>query len=249
MNVHKGEILAIAGVNGSGKSTLMKVISGYEKPLYGTILLNDLSIEKYQQKELAQLRCLLSQETHIPYSISVLETVVMGRFPYLEYERASQSYEIAREILSDLEIGHLSARDIRTLSGGERQKVHFARVMAQISSKGSEKDRFILLDEPLKGLDMAQQHFILAKIQEKAKKDNVGVVMILHDLNLAAQYSNRIILLANQSILADGNPRQVLTIAHIKEAYGMNALVTEHPIYHCPMITSINKNHSKIMIA
>lgn len=241
LDIRPSEILAIVGTNGSGKSTLLNCIAGFETAKTGTVFLNEKQLSDYSQITLAQMRAFLSQQTYIYYPIKVLDVVMMGRFPYQSTEREQESKKIAEQILSDLGIIHFSNRIVNSLSGGEQQKVHLARVLTQMVAPQTPHHRFLLLDEPLKGLDLAQQHYILKHIK-KAAKNGLGVVMVLHDLNLVAQYADRVIMIHNSEVLVEGTPEKVLSPKYIYTTYGVEVQVNPHPVSQRPMITVSMEN-------
>lgn len=238
MSVLPGEVVAILGPNGAGKSTLLAVLSGALKPKTGTALLDGDQLQDWAPRKLAQKRAFLPQHSELAFGFRVLEVVLLGRSPYAGKTSRAQDTAIAEAALEQTEVSHLSDRIYTTLSGGERQRVQMARILSQIEQTGSQKtmpERYLLLDEPTNSLDLAHQHAILA-IGRKAATRNVGVVAILHDLNLAAMYADRILVLQSGRVVAKGLPKDVLTESMIHDAFGLSVNVTQHPSRECPHV-------------
>jgi iron complex transport system ATP-binding protein len=168
---------------------------------------------------------------------------LMGRLPHLKGAESARDYEIAHAALEAVEAEHLAERLYTTLSGGEKQRVQLARVLAQIwEARHDETDtdgaRFLLLDEPTSNLDLAHQHSTLG-VARRFAREGVGVLVILHDLNLAAQYADRILMLNDGRIAHAGSPREVLTRDAIHEVFGVEAIVTRHPSADCPLVVPV----------
>ncbi len=236
-HLRPGELLAIVGANGAGKSTLLKSIAGHLFHKSGQISLNQKKLENWSPKELAQQRAVLSQHIQLSFSFSVLETVLLGRFVK---EPIQKSRAIALWALELVNLKDKIHQDVRTLSGGEQQRVHFARVLTQLYNPDSDSPKYLLLDEPTASQDIAQQHQLLQLAKRSAQELDYGVLVVLHDMNLAAQYVDRLLLLKNGRLLAIGPPREVLTVENIKTAFQVDTIVQEHPLYDCLQITTIN---------
>lgn len=233
--VSAGEVLAVVGPNGAGKSTLRKVLCGDLQPSSGEVLMNGRPLVEWSLTRRAQVRAVLPQDSSLNFPFSVLEVVLMGRAPHLKGAEALHDYEIARSALDAVEAGHLEERIYPTLSGGERQRVHLARVLAQVWEPPADGVRYLLLDEPTSNLDLAHQHSTLKAMRRFAREGVAGMV-ILHDLNLASQYADRIMMLKEGRVAALGSPADVLTPDIIREIFAVPVIVTKHPQLDCPLI-------------
>src|SRR5271157_53151 len=238
-NVEKGECIGIIGPNGSGKSTLLKTLSKILKPSSGKVVLCGKELEKYSAKELARNVAVVPQDTTIDFDSTCLEVVLMGRNPHMRrFElEGRKDMDIARESMVLTNTWHLRERPLTEISGGERQRVIIARALAQEPS-------VLLLDEPVSHLDINHQIEILDLVEKLKKDRGLVIISVLHDLNLAARYCDRMILLADNKILVAGGPDQVLTREHIRQAFHANVLVRKHPLTGFLYITLLNSMDS-----
>ncbi|MDQ2746236.1 MAG: heme ABC transporter ATP-binding protein [Acidobacteriota bacterium] len=231
-----GEILAVVGQNGAGKSSLLKILCGDLKPSSGAVKMENVGLSEWKSADSAKIRAVLPQDSGLNFPFTVSEVVLMGRAPHLGKTESARDYEIAEAALAKFEVADLRDRIYPTLSGGERQRVHLARVAAQIWEPSAENQpRFLFLDEPISSLDLAHQHQTLKAITRFAR-EGVGVFLILHDLNLTAQYADRILVLQNGEVLAIGTPAEIFTAPILKQAFGVEAVVSKHPFFDCPLI-------------
>ncbi|MGI8787892.1 MAG: heme ABC transporter ATP-binding protein [Pyrinomonadaceae bacterium] len=235
MEMRGGEVLAIVGQNGAGKSTLRKVLCGDLIPTGGAVLMSGKSLADWTLTNRAKVRAVLPQDSTLNFPFTVLEVVLMGRAPHVAGAESETDYRIARAALAEVDALDLEQRIYPTLSGGERQRVHLARVLAQIWESRNGEPRYLLLDEPTSNLDLTHQHSTL-KIARRFAKEGVAVLIILHDLNLAAQYADQILILKNGRIFAFDTPEKVLTPDAIHEAFRVNVSVIKHPHFDCPLI-------------
>ena len=235
LSLRAGEILVVVGQNGAGKSTLRKVLSGDLPPTSGEVWMNNRPLAAWPLAERAKVRAVLPQDSALSFPFTALEVVLMGRAPHLSGAESKHDYEIARQALAAVEAGQLEDRIYPTLSGGERQRVHLARVLAQIWESSSNQTRSLLLDEPISNLDIAHQHQIL-RIARDLAQQQVAVLIILHDLNLAAQYADKIALLKDGRIIALDVPSKILTPELIRETFGVAVGIIKHPYFDCPLI-------------
>ena len=221
----KGECLGIIGPNGSGKSTLLKTLSKVLKPSCGKVVLLGKELERYSAKELARNMAVVPQDTNVDFDFTCLEVVLMGRNPHMKrFElEGRKDMDIAREAMTLTNTWHLRERPLAEVSGGERQRVIIARALAQEPS-------VLLLDEPVSHLDINHQIEVLDLAVRLKNERGLVVVIILHDLNLAARYCDRLLLLYDSKILVSGTPDEVLTRENIKKAFHANVLVRRHPI-------------------
>lgn len=212
LELNPGEILAILGPNGAGKSTFFKILSGELRCKHGAIGYNGHDIHRLKSKELAAVRAVMPQHTQVNFPFTVQEVVELG----LISTRAKDPSNLIHEVLEATNTFHLRDRVFNTLSGGEKQRVQLARVLVQIWET-KPFPRYLLLDEPTSSLDIAQQHAVL-KILKTLKSRNIGILVILHELNLAAQYADKIALLKDGAVAKAGTVEEVLEekiLAHV----------------------------------
>jgi len=227
-HLNAGEITTLIGPNGAGKSTLFAALAADVEPTAGRVVLDGQSIEKYTPKELALKRAVLPQDQVVRFSYSVEEIVELAR---LSHETSpDEDAQIITDSLVRAEVEHLRLRDVQTLSGGEMSRAGFARVLAQTTP-------VLLLDEPTAALDLRHQELVLRNARQ-LRDFGACVVIVLHDLNLAAAYSDRVIMMADGRIVADGTPEEVFTSERIEEVYRQPVVVTSHPTRGCPLILS-----------
>ena len=235
LHARPGELLAIVGPNGAGKSTLLKLCAGELTPQKGAVLLNQQPLPNYTQRQLARLRAVLHQQNALSFPFRVSELVLMGRYPHYHTQPDAHDYHVAEAALNSVGLGHFANRYVTTLSGGEQQRVHLARVLAQL---WDAPDALLLLDEPTTGLDLLHQQQILTTARKMAEK-GYAVVAVLHDLNMAAQYAHQMIMLKNCATIAVGSPREVLTAAHIEYVFGLPVQLVDSPVHDSPLIVPI----------
>lgn len=234
-DLRSGELLTIVGRNGAGKSTLLRHISG-DLRSRGDITVFGTELAAAGTRELARRRAVLAQSTNLNFAYEVEEVVLLGRIPHQKRQvESGEDRDIARLSLERVGLAHLAGRNYLTLSGGEQQRVHLARVLAQLHD--TPGDRLLLLDEPTSSLDISYQHEVL-RLARELGREGVGVLAVLHDLNLASQYADRVLMLARRHVLAYGTPREVLTPATVREAFGHEVIITDHPTLGFPLILS-----------
>ncbi len=235
-SVDKGECIGIIGPNGSGKSTLLKAMSKILKPTSGKVVVCGKGLERYTVKELARRMAVVPQETGIEFDFTCLEIVLMGRNPHMgRFEvEGKKDMDIAREAMELTNTWHLKDRPFSRISGGERQRVIIARALAQEPS-------VLLMDEPVSHLDINYQIEILDLVERMKEERRMVVIIVFHDLNLAARYCDRLILLSDSRILAAGKPEEVLTQDHIHEAFHANVVVRKHPLTGYVYVTPLNE--------
>ena len=220
----RGTILGLLGPNGSGKTTLLRLIAGTLVPLSGRVTLDGADVRRLSRRDLARQIAVVPQETHTTFDFTVLDIVLMGRYPHLgafELEGAAD-VAIAREALAATGTAELAARPFATLSGGEKQRVVIASALAQASS-------ILLLDEPTASLDLGYQIEIATLLTRLNRDRGTTMVISTHDLNLAAALCSEVVLLRQGQVLARGATADVLTAAHVRTLYGVDADVQFHP--------------------
>ena len=230
-SVNSGEMLGIVGPNGSGKSTLLRILCGLLRPRSGHVALDGKPLAAFSGMERARTLAFLPQSVNPAFALTVFEVVCLGRYPHIGAFGAPRAHdlEIARRCMQDTEIESLHAREFMDLSGGERQRVLLASILAQ------EPD-ILLLDEPTSALDIHHQIEIFALLK-RLSSEGYGIAVVTHDLNLAARFCDRLLLLsAKHGTLAEGAPDAVLTEAMLTEAYSSSVRVTPHPFTGTPFI-------------
>ena len=221
LSVSQGEFVVIIGPNGTGKTSLLKAMAGLVR-ISGEIEIMGSPLGDYSRRQLAESVAVVPQQVPIEFPFTVAETVLMGRSPHLgilEVE-GERDREIAQQAMEFTEVAHLAGRRLDELSGGERQRVIIARAICQ-------EPQLILLDEPTASLDPAHQVRIMDLMERLRSEEGVTIVMVSHDLNLAAMYGDRLLLLENGSIISSGPPRKVLTTDQLEKSYGCRMVVEE----------------------
>jgi iron complex transport system ATP-binding protein len=230
-SVHKGEMLGLIGPNGSGKSTLIKALSHVITPRSGCVILDGKDISAIRRTELARLLAVVPQTPILPSSFSAFEIVLMGRNPHLGLLRYESpvDIEITYRAMERTATLPFAERRIGELSGGEIQRTVIARALAQ-------QTQIILLDEPTANLDINHQLEILDLIKSLCTQNHLTVIITVHDLNLAAQYCDRLVLIKKGRVHAEGLPEAVITADNIREVYGTDNCVYTHPINGRPTV-------------
>ncbi|MGH8564284.1 MAG: heme ABC transporter ATP-binding protein [Gammaproteobacteria bacterium] len=226
-----GEVVALVGPNGAGKSTLLGVLAGLRPPSGGGVWLCGRALGAYEVQALARVRALLPQGSRFDFPLTALEVVLLGRLPHCRGREQERDYSVAGQALSAVDAGGLAERRLPTLSGGERQRVQLARVLAQIWEPAPDApERFLLLDEPNAGLDLAHEHGVLGLIRRLCREQGIGVLMVLHDLQLASRYADRVIVLKEGRVLTAGPPDSALTRDVLLRAYGVDVDILPGPL-------------------
>ncbi len=229
MQVRPGEVLSILGLNGAGKSTLLRVLAGALVPASGEVSLQGRPLAAIPDRERARLLAMVPQEAHIPFPFTALEIVLMGRTPHLPrfgFE-SRRDIDAALAAMEATDCRHLASRDLNTLSGGERRRVIIARALAQ-------EARWMLLDEPMSFLDIRHAAELSRLIRALAAERGIGVAMVMHDLSLSAAASDRIVMLREGAIAAQGTPREVISTATILDVFGTAVTVGQDPRSQAP---------------
>ena len=222
-DVDRGTIVGVLGPNGSGKTTLVRILAGMLRPDSGRVLLDGASVADLPRRELARRVALVPQETQTTFDFSVIDIVLMGRYPHLgrfELERPAD-LEIARNALRATGTETLESRAFATLSGGEKQRVIIAAALAQASD-------ILLLDEPTTALDIGYQFEIAALLKRLNADHGTTMVVSTHDLNLAAALCERVVLIKSGGVIAHGPTAETLTAHNIRLLYDVDADVQFH---------------------
>ena len=235
LEINKGDFLGIIGPNGSGKSTLMKLMTRVLSPDKGRTLLEGRDVQELKLKDLAQKIAFVPQDTFISFPFTVEETVLLGRIPHLgrlQFE-TKKDFLAAEKAMELTDTASLKDKYIDELSAGERQRVFIARALAQEPS-------LLFLDEPTSHLDIGHQIQMLDLLKRLNDKNGMTVFLVLHDLNLASEYCDRIILLENGRIFKQGGPKEVLTYQNIETVYKTMVIVKENPVSLKPYVLLVS---------
>ena len=243
MTAEPGQFIGLIGPNGSGKTTLLRVISGILPPKAGQILLQGTKLEKISRRKLAQTVACLSQDLALDLSFTVREITLMGRSPHLSKigRETAKDFEIAKRAMQLADVLHLADRLITEISGGERQRAFIAMCLAQ-------DPKVLLLDEPTSHLDIAHQLSALDLIGKLNRQTNMTVIAVFHDLNLAAEYCDKLLVLNRGRVEDFGSPEDVLTADMILKVYGAKVQTLRNPLSNKPhIVLTAHMNHCASM--
>jgi len=218
LEAKSGEVLAVIGANGAGKSTLIRCINRILKPQKGTVFLDGKELSSFTAKERACMLGYVPQTAKDVFSLNVMETVLMGRKPHISWGVGKKDLKIVNSILLRMGLKQFVERYLYELSGGERQKVLIARALAQ-------EPEVLLLDEPTSNLDVRHQLEVMELIQSIAREQKKCVIIVVHDLNLAARFADKILMLKGGVVFAAGKAQDVLTTENIKDVYGVDSMI------------------------
>jgi iron complex transport system ATP-binding protein len=234
--VEKGEFVGVIGPNGSGKTTLLKILYRLLSPQKGEILFELVPMRKMDRNDIAKRVAVVAQETQLLFPFSVLETVLMGRSPYLGHLmfESEKDLEIAKKAMEWTKVFPFSERPMDELSGGERKRVFIARALAQ-------EPEVILLDEPTANLDIHHQIDFLDLILTLNRERGLTIVMASHDMNIASEFCDRLILLQDGRIYKMGTPDEVITKENIESVYGCEVWIDQNPVSGMPRINLSKK--------
>ncbi len=235
LSISSGEVMGILGPNGSGKSTLLKVLMNILNPQGGSVALFGNPYTSLSQSQITRRVAFVPQETQQAFPFTINEMVLMGRYPHhnrtwgLGWE-SPQDRAVAIQAMQDLDVAHLGTRLITDVSGGERQRAVIARALAQ-------EPEVLLLDEPTAFLDLHHQLDIARIIRDLNRTRGLTVVLVSHDLNLASQYCDRVMLMKGGEIATIGSPQQVISREYLEPVYGCQVLIDSHPQSGVPRVT------------
>jgi len=239
LRVEPGEIIAIIGPNGAGKSTLLRTLNASLRATRGEVLLDGKPLQSLARRAIARRIAVVAQEADLRFPVTVMEFVLGGRYAWSSAWgwETDRDVEIARGILGETELENFATRLMSELSGGERQRAVLARALAT-------EAKVLLLDEPTANLDLAHQATMLRLVRGRCDKRESAAVVVTHDVNLAAEFSDRVLLLKNGREIAAGSPRQVLNPQLLRTVFGLEVLVDAHPITGAPRITPVHTMRS-----
>lgn len=233
LDIKAGELVAIIGANGSGKTSLVKALTGDLGLSAGRVLLNQKPLGEYSPEAKARAVAILPQQSILSFPFTAEEVAALGRMPHAS--GAAIDRDIVRQVLAEMDISYLAKRYYTQLSGGEKQRVQLARVMAQVWRAEDSDFRLLVLDEPTSALDVGHQQQLM-KAARRLVDNGAAVLMILHDFNLAARYADRIVAMSCGSIALQGRPDAVVTSANMKHLFGIDASVIAHPVSGHPVV-------------
>lgn len=234
--INSGEFVAVLGPNGAGKSSLFKVLTREYSFFSGNVVLNGRDYTDWQPEQIALQIGVLPQSSSLNFPFCAFEVVLLGRLPHSTGR--SRDQQIALEALKKVDASHLAETSYLSLSGGEKQRVQLARVLAQIwEDTETSEGRYLLLDEPTSALDLAHQHMILQQAKSLSN-EGTGVVAILHDLNLAAEYADRIVMLKDGKIHSEGSVEQSIKPNLIRQLFDIKVDIIQHPHSQKPLVIS-----------
>jgi ABC-type cobalamin/Fe3+-siderophores transport system ATPase subunit len=241
LTLRPGEITAIIGPNGAGKSTLLQSMNGHVRQVAGAVLLEGKPLESFNRRTIGRRVAVVAQEAELRFPVTVLEFVLGGRFAWAVHAgwgwETDRDLQVANEVLHETELTQLSGRLMNELSGGERQRAVLARALATEAS-------FLLLDEPTANLDLSHQATLLALVRNRCDTERVAALVVTHDINLAAQFADNILLMKEGKAIRYGKPGDVLTTELLREVFDVKVLVDTHPITGAPRVTPIHETRS-----
>ena len=238
LKLEPGEITAIIGPNGAGKSTLLRALNGQVRGASGAVLLDGEPVEKFSRRSIGRRIAVVAQEAELRFPVTVLEFVLGGRFAWASNAgwgwETERDLNVAHEVLQETKLSDLGGRLMNELSGGERQRAVLARALATEAG-------FLLLDEPTANLDLSHQATLLALVRNRCDQHQAAALVITHDINLAAQFADHILLMKNGKVLQAGPPPAVLTPELLHEIFAVTVLVDAHPVTNAPRVTPVHE--------
>jgi iron complex transport system ATP-binding protein len=238
LSLSTSEILAIIGPNGAGKSTLLRTLNGSLKPSAGQILLDGEPLKNYSRRAVARRIAVVAQEAELRFPVTVLEFVLGGRYASITSGtwgwETSDDIAAVRRVLRETQLEDMSIRLMNELSGGERQRAVLARALAT-------EAKHLLLDEPTANLDLAHQASIFALVRKRCRSEQVSAVVVTHDVNLAAEFADHILLLKGGKTISYGTPTTVLRPDVLQSVFELKVLVDQHPLSLVPRITPVHE--------
>jgi len=238
LRAEPGEVVAIIGPNGAGKSTLLRTLNGTLMPTSGAVLLDEKPIQSYARRTIARRIAVVAQEADFRFPVTVFEFVLGGRYAWSNSRvwgwESGRDVEIAHNVLNETELVGFESRLMNELSGGERQRAVLARALAT-------EAKVLLLDEPTANLDLAHQATMLRLVRARCDTRKTAAVVVTHDVNLAAEFSDRVMLLKDGRVIKTGSPHEVLTPELLRSVFDLQVLVDAHPISGAPRITPVHR--------
>ena len=236
-----GQFNMILGPNGSGKSTFLKIFGGEINHYTGSIFYNSKNISGLSKASLAKERAVMSQQPELSFPLAVEEVVMMGRYPHFTFNPGKKDERICYEVMKLLHLNEFKERNYVTLSGGEKQRVQFARMLAQVHEAPATGYRYIFLDEPLNNLDINYQQEFL-QIAASIVKENTVLVAVMHDINLALQYADKLFFLKEGELVEQGKAKEIVTAALIEKVFNIKTTIINNPVSETPLVVFNGKH-------
>lgn len=230
-----GEFAMILGPNGSGKSSFLKIFSGETVNFSGNVFYNTTSLKDISKETLAKYRAVMSQQPELSFPLTVEEVVMMGRYPHFTFSPNKKDFTICEEVIDLMNLHPFKERNYMTLSGGEKQRVQYARVLSQVWEKATDGCRYLFLDEPLNNLDINYQQEFL-QIAKKLKDANTVLIAVMHDINLAIQHADTLVFLKEGELVAKGKPKEILNELLIENVFGVHTTIINNPVTNAPLL-------------
>ena len=221
LDISNSQLISVIGPNGVGKSTLIHCLNKILSPTHGTVMIDGRPVKDYDIKELAKKVGYVPYSSSDTFPMTVVDTILMGRNPHRKWNSLKTDLKVAQEVMEMMDISHLALRPFNELSAGQHQRVMLARGLAQ-------EPEILLLDEPTANLDIRHQMDVIRLLKNLSDKKGILVIMISHDLNIAAKYSDNIVMLSKGGVFAVGNPAEVITPENVKEVYGVDCNVIQN---------------------
>ena len=235
LELHPGRITAILGPNGAGKTSLLRILSGEWQADSGTVELNGVELGHIPVRRLAQLRAYLHQESSLTFAFTVLEVVLLGRSPHMHGGERPEDYNAARKALAEVDLAERESDFYTALSGGEKQRVHLARILAQMDENRITEPRCLFLDEPTNNLDLSHQQMVY-KVARRMAENDVSVCMVVHDLNQAFQVADHVVILDKGCKALEGDPGKIAWSTECERIFGVRLRRMEIPGSTCPYL-------------
>jgi iron complex transport system ATP-binding protein len=237
LRVEPSKVISIIGPNGAGKSTLLRALNGNVKPSSGEVMLDDRSVFSYARRVVAQRVAVVAQESDVRFPVTVFEFVLGGRYAWANVTawgwESDRDLELAQKAIAETELDGFEFRLMDELSGGERQRAVLARALAT-------EAKLFLLDEPTANLDLAHQATMLRLIRSRCDTSNSAAVVVTHDVNLAAEFSDELMLMKDGRSVAFGSPHEVLSEQLLKDIFDLKVIVDAHPVSGAPRVTPVH---------
>lgn len=233
LRIEPGEVTVVVGPNGAGKSSLLRALCGELTTTEGTVSIDDQSLESLSLHNRAEQLAVMSQSSQLNFPFTAAEVVSLGRIPHDSGKQRDE--QIVAAALRAVDAHYLVARPYTNMSGGEKQRVQLARALAQIWEPAHAGNRYLLLDEPTSAFDLSHQQMTGRIVREFADQ-GVGLLLVMHDLNFAAQCADNLVVLNNGRIAAQGAPESILSRELVDEVFQVDCVISRHPINNAPMV-------------
>lgn len=240
LQIPPGQFTAVLGMNGAGKSTLMKAINHQEKVMQGYIEWDGTDLSLIDPKTLSYQRAVLSQNFSPGFPMKVMNLVEMGSYPFQDRISPDEKMKLVFNALEEVGMSDYADRDFSSLSGGEQKRILLAKCLVQLKNDTAENlSRYLFLDEPTSSIDIHHSFKILELVKSWTVQKNLGVFAILHDLNLASQFADNIIILKAGRVVQHGQPEFVFTPDHLEQSLEIKSIIKQHPVFGCPHIITL----------